>query len=81
MNNECIHYIKRAFKTAYPVVGRNHSFGVPTMYKVNSESEYLSEVKELSKLFLFQWKVIQENKYKGERLQYLWDVVMDEVSQ
>ena len=57
MNNECIHYIKRAFKTAYPVVGRNHSFGVPTMYKVNSESEYLSEVKELSKLsFSFSGK-------------------------
>ena len=51
------------------------------MYKVDSKSKYLSEVKELTKLSFFQWKVIQENKYKGERLQYLWDVVMDEVSQ
>ena len=30
-----ISYMLRAFRTAYPVVGRKHSFGVPTMYKAN----------------------------------------------
>ena len=29
---------------------------------------------------ILQWKVIQENKYNGERLQYLWKSVMNEVS-
>ena len=33
MSKAIMSHMLRAFRTAYPVVGRNHSFGVPTMYK------------------------------------------------
>ena len=45
----------------------------------NLQSKFKSNFKQIINLIL-QWKVIQENKYNGERLQYLWKSVMNEVS-